>query len=96
MIIQIRKELQELREKSDQRETEIREAQTSESREAGTGEIAVRTGPLGIKASDNLADYWKHETERKYKLNQDKIRELDLWLPRLSSRSASSLNFQIK
>ena len=86
VITQIRKELQGLREKADQRETEIREAESTESRESGKGEIALGHGPLSIKVSDDLSDHGKHEIERKYKLNQDKIRELDMWLPRLKQR----------
>jgi Cdc6-like AAA superfamily ATPase len=86
VITQIRKELQGLREKADQRETEIREAESTESRESGKGEIGLGHGPLSIKVSEDLSDHGKHEIERKYKLNQDKIRELDMWLPRLKQR----------
>jgi hypothetical protein len=39
-----------------------------------------------LRASDDLSDTGKREIERKYKLNQDKIRELDMSLPRLKQQ----------
>jgi hypothetical protein len=86
LIGQIRKELQGLREKADQRETEIREAESTESRESAKAETSLGYGPLSAKVSGDLIDSGKREIERKYKLNQDKIGELDMWLPRLKQR----------
>lgn len=86
LIGKIRRELQELREKADRRETDIREAETAESRNSEKTQIALGSGPLSLRASDDLSDTGKREIERKYKLNQDKIRELDMWLPRLKQQ----------
>jgi Cdc6-like AAA superfamily ATPase len=86
VIVEIRKELQGLREKADRRETQIQEAETVKTGDSGTGEITLGKGPVSIKASENLSEYSKREIERKYTLNQDKIRELDLWLPRLKQQ----------
>jgi len=62
---------------------DIREAESSEGRDGTKDEIALGKESFGIKLSDESNDAWKRETERKYKLNQDKIRELDMWLPQL-------------
>ena len=67
VIVQIRRELQERREKADQRETEIREAETTEGRDTGKAEIALGERALSIKASDELSESGKRETERRYK-----------------------------
>src|SRR5260221_2721945 len=56
VIVQIRKELQALRERADQRETEIREAETNENRDSIKDEIAFGKTPLSIKVSDDLSE----------------------------------------
>lgn len=86
VITKIRKELKDLRTKADQLEAEIKEAESAERRTGAKDEISFGKDPIGIKLSDESNDAWKRETERKYKLNQNKVRELDLWLPRLKEQ----------
>lgn len=86
VIAQIRKDLQELRAKADQQETDIREAESAEKRTGAKDELSAGKDIIGLKLSDESNDAWKRETERKYKLNQNKVRELDLWLPRLKKQ----------
>lgn len=86
LIADVRKQLLELRAKADQRETEVRDLNTQEQKV--TSDVALNLGATsaGVKAADNLAEYWKGETERKYKQSENKIRELDIWLPRLKQQ----------
>jgi hypothetical protein len=56
LIGKIRRELQELREKADRRETGIREAETAESRNSEKTQIALGIGSLSLRASDDLSD----------------------------------------
>jgi Cdc6-like AAA superfamily ATPase len=86
VIGQIRQQLHGLRERADRRETEIREAESMESRQSAKAEVGLGYGPVKASLSDDLSDYGKREIERKYNLNQDKIRELDMWLPRLKQQ----------
>jgi len=54
LIGKIRKDLQELREKADRRETDIREAESAESGKLEKTEIALGIGELSIRASDDF------------------------------------------
>jgi hypothetical protein len=83
LIAQIRAELKSLQDRADHQKTEVREA---ESRETTQGQgVEAKVGAYGVKlaADDRLAELSKTETERRYLLNQDKIRELDTRLPQL-------------
>ncbi len=86
VITQIRKDLQALRARADKQETDIREAESAERKNGAKTDMSVGKDQLGLKLSDETNEAWKRETERKYKLNQDKIKELDMWLPRLKKQ----------
>lgn len=86
LIRQIRQELEGLRSKADEQDTEIREAEEQQLTDSKKGQLGVTAKGLDLKAARDLQQLSKVETERKYSLNQNKIRELDMWLPRLKQR----------
>jgi energy-coupling factor transporter ATP-binding protein EcfA2 len=86
LIADVRKQLLDLRTKADQRDTEVRDLNSQEQKVTSDAALNVGTGSAGMKTADNLSEYWKGETERKYKLSENKIRDLDMWLPRLKQQ----------
>jgi Cdc6-like AAA superfamily ATPase len=86
LIIAIREDLKELRSKADRQETEVREAVAKEVRDSQKAEIRLGSPEVGLTAGGELGESTKVETERKYLLNQDKVRDLDMWLPRLKQQ----------
>jgi hypothetical protein len=86
LITEIRRQLQELRLRADKQESEIRETESKEVKEAQSSGVGVSARGVEAKVSDDLTELRKRETERRYKINQDKIRELDTWLPRLKQQ----------
>ena len=86
LIVGIRTELAELRKKADQQETEIREAQAKTVQSSQKSEAHLGSSNLGLSGSGGLGESSSIETERKYLLNQNKVRDLDMWLPQLKQR----------
>ncbi len=86
LIIGIREELKQLRSKADRQETAIREAEAREVRDAQKTGIRLGRPEAGLEASEDFGESSRVETERKYLLNQDKVRDLDMWLPRLKQQ----------
>jgi hypothetical protein len=65
LVGKIRRELQELREKADRRETDIREAETAESRNSEKTQIALGSGPLSLSASSGQAERQRQNKRKK-------------------------------
>jgi hypothetical protein len=87
LIAGIRNDLKQLRTKADRQNTEVREAEAKEVRDSQKAEVSVgNVGALSITAGEDLGESSRVETERKYLLNEDKIRDLDTWLPRLKQQ----------
>lgn len=86
LIIQIRSELKALQKKADQQNAEVREAQGREVKDSLKAEVKVGTSAAGLKMASDLSELSTSETERKYSQNQSKIRDLDMWLPRLKQQ----------
>jgi hypothetical protein len=86
LIAEIRKQLQDRREAADEREIEVRDLNTTELKHTENMGAAIGSDKIGVKVADDLSDYWKGETERKFKHSENKIRELDTWLPRLKQQ----------
>ena len=79
LIVQIRKELKALRTNADEQDTEIREAEQTQTTDRQNVELMVGRGQVGFKAGEDLQELSKREIERTYSLNQNKTRDLDMW-----------------
>jgi hypothetical protein len=102
LIADIRIELSKLREKEDEQQREIREAHRTETKDSSKAGASVGIGRgishAKVEVTEDLFEYARRETERKYTEHEDKIRELDKWLPRLKSeiREFISLSSVVK
>ncbi|RKJ98876.1 hypothetical protein [Alicycliphilus denitrificans] len=86
LVKQIREELSKLRVSADSVEEAVRNttsAEQSTSREASLGASAA---PASAKIGETTGVKSKTEIERSYKVRSDKLRELDMWLPRLKEQ----------
>src|SRR5262249_53194605 len=86
LVIQIRRELEALRTQADRQDTEIREAEAKELKDLRSGGLEFGSPQFKLKVGEDLSELSKVEIERKYLQNQDKIRDLDVWLPRLKQQ----------
>lgn len=87
LIATIRRDLGRLRLKADKQDTEVREAEATEVRDSVKAHLSLGKGGVAALSADaDLGELSRLETERKYLLNQDKIRDLDIWLPRLKKQ----------
>jgi len=86
LVKQIREELSKLRVSADSVEEAVRNttsAEQSTSREASLGASAA---PVSAKIGETTGAKSRTEIERSYKVRSDKLRELDMWLPRLKEQ----------
>lgn len=81
LVAGIRGTLGALRQQDDQRQEEVREAKAAGGEDSLRAGVSVGNGTFGLKLDDSLSKRWNNETERKYTLCQDKIRDLDRALP---------------
>jgi len=86
LIELIRKDLQGLRSKADHQDTEIREAEERQINDSQKAGLNIGNSVAGIALSSDLSQLSKSETERKYSQTQSKIRDLDMWLPKLKQQ----------
>lgn len=86
LISDIRKQLADLRTRADQREESIRELEAKESTATLEGTAGVSYKRASLCASGTTGETLRSERERTYRLLDNKIRELDMWLPDLKSR----------
>jgi hypothetical protein len=86
LIAQIRAELNRLRSQEDHQQTQFRVADRSGQKASGS--LAMKAPAQGAEISANLgANQWSDtEVEQKYSRNQDKLRDLDMLLPRLKEK----------
>lgn len=98
LIGEIRKDLQGLRRRDDHDVTEVTESATVGSESSEKIGLTVPVGQAKLSAKTDDFEYIKRETELRYKINQDKIRELDDLLPRLKTqvREFFSLSTSVK
>lgn len=83
IIGEIRSQLAQLRRQADEQVEDIREAISTEASEGSSMKASIPdVVELGIEGSDTQ----KREVERKYKKSDDKLQELNIWLPRLKSQ----------
>jgi hypothetical protein len=86
LIIEIRQELQALQKKADTQQAEVRSAEKVEHKVSENTEFKVGRSGVGVKLGDELSEVSKRELERKYSENRSKIRDLDMWLPKLKQQ----------
>ena len=86
LIRGIRGELSGLRARADQRDQEVRELQAQTTGGESGIELSASPAPVSIKAGATESQNQKAEIERRYQLHDDKIRELDMWLPQLKTK----------
>ncbi len=86
LIIEIRQELQAMKKKADNQQEEVRSAEKLEQKFAENAELKVGKSGIGVKLGDELSEVTKLELERKYSENRSKIRDLDMWLPKLKQQ----------
>lgn len=86
LIADIRKELNQMRQTEDKREREVRQSDSLESRDEHKAEVGAAIPGVTATLADNLSEYGKREVEQRYRVSDDKIRELDTWLPRLKQQ----------
>jgi hypothetical protein len=87
LIGQIRKDLRGLQEKADQQESQIREAEQRQTKDSQKAALKVGSdGAAALSVGADLEELSKLETERTYSLSHDKMRELDMRLPRLKQQ----------
>jgi hypothetical protein len=98
LVGKIRQDLAALRARQDAQETEIREQDARETKTGVKAEIGASHGDLKVGADADLSEYAKREVEKKYRINQSKIAELDTLLPRLKAeiRDFFSLSTSVK
>ncbi|MBA2409494.1 MAG: hypothetical protein H0V62_06905 [Gammaproteobacteria bacterium] len=86
LIADIRKELGQLRIKADMQEQDVRESVARENSAAANASAGVSSSPASLRAGAGVAEKNKAETERTYRILDDKIRELDIKLPKLKAQ----------
>jgi len=86
LIAGIRTDLGELRTQADSREQNVRESIASERGASLSGAAEVPRARASLRVSAGLTERVKAETERTYRVLDDKIRELDTTLPRLKAQ----------
>lgn len=86
LIVEIRKELRELQKKSDRQDTQVRESESNETKDSQSAAVKAGGTAIGAQANQELSELSKVEVERQYTHNRDKIRDLDMWLPRLKQQ----------
>ncbi|MFA4844688.1 MAG: hypothetical protein WC632_07070 [Candidatus Margulisiibacteriota bacterium] len=87
LITGIRKQLYELKRKQDERESDVREKEATKTQvnqkiQAGIG-AQVGMSKLGFEALDDSLSDTTQEKELHYKINENKMHELNNWLPEL-------------
>lgn len=86
LIQEIRKQLGELQRRADEQEQTVKEAVSAENGSKSELGGSVTRGPLSVKASRGVSEAYRTEVERQYKLLDNKIKELDTWLPKLKAQ----------
>lgn len=86
LIQGIRRELAERRKSADVREEAVQKTTSSEKELAATLSGGLAAPVANAKVATNLGQKSKEETQRTYKVLSEKVRDLDMWLPRLKQQ----------
>lgn len=85
LIAKIRKELGTLRTRADSQEQTIRESIASEKGSSVDGEAGLSRAPISLRLGSGVTEMTKAESERTYRILNDKIKEIDTKLPELKT-----------
>ncbi|WP_082818123.1 hypothetical protein [Variovorax boronicumulans] len=86
LISNIRVELNSLRSKADVQEETIKTSNSSEASEKNEAGIEGKLEVLQFKLNESTSQQTKQQTERSFSLRSEKLKELDIWLPRLKEQ----------
>ncbi|AOS82810.1 hypothetical protein BIU88_00770 [Chlorobaculum limnaeum] len=86
LIKQIRAELLKLKSSADSLEESVRNITSAEQSTSAEAALGVTINDVSAKIGDSIGAKSKTETERSFKVRSDKLRELDMWLPRLKEQ----------
>ncbi|MGH8428435.1 MAG: hypothetical protein ACRES7_10725, partial [Gammaproteobacteria bacterium] len=86
LIAGIREELATLRARADTQEQEVRELVARDKGTSLDGSVEFHHAPVSLRASGGTKERIRAETERTYRILDNKIRELDTKLPRLKAQ----------
>src|SRR5882724_2533386 len=86
IIASIRQDLGSLRTRADMQEQNVRESTATERGASLGAEASVYRAPASLRFGSGLSEKMKAETERTYRILDDKIRELDTKLPQLKAQ----------
>lgn len=86
LITAIRHQLGELKTKADTQDTLVREAEAKEVKNSDKAQANASYAGVGGSAATELSELSRVEVERRYSHNTDKIRDLDMWLPKLKKQ----------
>lgn len=86
LLQEIRKELADRRKSADLHSENVRRLTSSEQVSSAQASTGVSVQGAEAKALASLGEKTREETERTFSVLNDKIRDLDMWLPRLKER----------
>ena len=86
LIHEIRKELEERRKSADVQEEAVQKTSSSQMNAAAGMSAGLTVPGANTKASATFGQKTKEETQRTFKVSSEKIRDLDMWLPRLKQQ----------
>jgi hypothetical protein len=86
LVKQIREDLSKLRVSADSLEESVRNTSTAEQNKSNDVSLEATSKPITAKIGETSGSRSKTEVERSYKVRSDKLRELDMWLPRLKEQ----------
>ncbi|PRH19145.1 hypothetical protein C6T53_23130 [Burkholderia multivorans] len=86
LVKQIREDLSKLRVSDDSREESVRNTSSAEQSLGNEVSLGISNASVSLKATETAGSKSKTEIERNYKVRNDKLRELDMWLPRLKEQ----------
>ncbi|MBU9642185.1 hypothetical protein KTF36_10015 [Burkholderia gladioli] len=86
LVRHIRDELAKLRVSDDALEESVKNTSSSEQNSSNEASIGASIHSINAKIGETIGSKSKTEIERSYKIRSDKLRELDMWLPRLKEQ----------
>lgn len=86
LVKQIREELSKLRVSADSIEEAVRNTTSAEQSTSGEASLGASVASVSARIGETTGATSKTEIQRSYKVRSDKLRELDMWLPRLKEQ----------